>query len=216
MTFTGFGEYAIDFFDGLEQDNSKAYWDDNKETYQRDVRAPMEALLADLADEFGPGKVFRPYRDVRFSKDKTPYKNHCGGVVEAGRGGGAYYVQVGPAGMLVGGGSFAMASDQVARYRTAVAEEIHGEALRKIIAKLVKAGWTLAGEQLKSKPRGFDADHPRIDLLRHKSIYVHRTWPPDDALHERKCIDRVRKAWRQVRDFNEWCADHVGVSEGKW
>ena len=70
MTFSGFGEYAIDFYDGLELDNSKAYWEDNKETYLRDVKAPMEALLADLEKEFGPGKVFRPYRDVRFAKDK--------------------------------------------------------------------------------------------------------------------------------------------------
>ena len=87
MTFSGFGEYAIDFYDGLELDNSKAYWEDNKETYLRDVKAPMEALLADLEKEFGPGKVFRPYRDVRFAKDKTPYKTHCGGVIEKGRGG---------------------------------------------------------------------------------------------------------------------------------
>jgi uncharacterized protein (TIGR02453 family) len=216
VTFTGFGEYAIDFFDGLELDNSKAYWEDNKETYQRDVRAPMEALLHDLEKEFGPGKVFRPFRDVRFSKDKTPYKTHCGGVVESGRGGGAYYVQVSPQGLLVGGGSFAMASDQLARYRAAVDTEVHGEALRKIVTKLVKGGWTLAGDQLKSRPRGFDPDHPRIDLLKHRSIYVRRVWAPDDTLHERGCLDRVRRSWRQVRDFNEWCADHVGVSEGKW
>ena len=126
----------------------------------------MEALLAALEKEFGAGKVFRPYRDVRFTKDKTPYKDHCGGVVELGRGGGAYYVQVSSAGLLVGGGSFAMASDQLARYRTAVDDERRGEALEKIIAKLASAGWQLHGDQLKSRPRGFDADHPRIDLLR--------------------------------------------------
>ncbi|KMS71770.1 hypothetical protein ACZ91_65130, partial [Streptomyces regensis] len=97
MGFAGFGEYAIDFYDGLVADNSKPYWNANVETYRRDVRAPMEQLLAELADEFadlGEPKVFRPYRDVRFAKDKTPYKTHCGGVIEAGRGGGAYYVEI--------------------------------------------------------------------------------------------------------------------------
>jgi uncharacterized protein (DUF2461 family) len=100
VKFSGFGEYAIDFYDGLELDNSKAYWDDHKETYLRDVKAPMEALLAALAPEFGEGKVFRPYRDVRFSKDKTPYKTHCGGVIEKGRGGGAYYAQISSEGLV--------------------------------------------------------------------------------------------------------------------
>jgi uncharacterized protein (TIGR02453 family) len=214
--FTGFGEYAVDFFDGLVVDNSKAYWDDNREVYQRDVRAPMETLLAQLEPEFGAGKVFRPYRDVRFSKDKTPYKTHCGGVVETGRGGGAYYVEVSSAGLRVGGGSFHMASDQLSRYRTSVDDDRRGKELEKILAKLVRQGWQVHGDQLKSKPRGYDADHPRIDLLRHRSLYVMRVWEPDDALHEPQCGDRVRTSWRQLKDFNDWCADHVGVSEKRF
>lgn len=217
MKFAGFGEYAVDFYDGLLADNSKSYWDDNVATYHSDVREPMQALLAELNKEFsaglGEGKVFRPYRDVRFSKDKTPYKTHCGGVIEAGRGGGAYYVEVGPDGLRVGGGCFHLAADQLARFRQAVDTEIHGEALEKIIAKLRRAGWTIAGDVLQTKPRGYDAEHPRIGLLRHRSIYAVRVWEPDDTLHERACLDRVKKAWRQVRDFNEWARDHVGVSE---
>lgn len=211
MTFDGFGEYAIDFYDGLVLDNSKAYWDDNKETYLRDVRAPMEALLLALEKEFGEGKVFRPYRDVRFAKDKTPYKDHCGAVIEKGRGGGAYYVQLSPEGLMTGGGSFHMQSDQLARYRASV--DAHGVLLRKIVDKLLGQGWQLAGDVMKSKPRGFADDHPHLDLLRHRSIYVRKVWEPDDVLHEPGCLDRVRKSWRQLRDFNAWCEDHVGVSE---
>jgi uncharacterized protein (TIGR02453 family) len=217
VTFSGFGEYAVDFFDGLVEDNSKPYWDDHVETYKNDVRAPMEALLAELAPEFSDGfgepKVFRPYRDVRFAKDKTPYKTHCGAVIEQGRGGGAYYVEVGPEGLRVGGGCFHLASDQIARFRQAVDTELHGEALRKILAKLERAGWEVKGDRLKSKPRGFDADHPRLDLLRHRSVYAVRGWEPDDVLHERGALDRVRKAWRQLREFNEWARDRVGPSE---
>ncbi|MCP2166358.1 DUF2461 domain-containing protein [Goodfellowiella coeruleoviolacea] len=216
MRFTGFGEYAVDFFDGLEADNSKAYWLDHRDTYQSDVRAPMEALLAELAEEFGPGKVFRPFRDVRFSHDKSPYKTHCGGVVERGRGGGAYYVEVSAAGLLIGGGSFAMAADQLARYRTAVADERRGGELVRLLAALTRRGWELRGDRLKTRPRGVAADHPRLDLLRHRSLYVVRCWPPDDALHERAALTRVRAGWRQVREFNEWCADHVGLSARPW
>jgi uncharacterized protein (TIGR02453 family) len=181
--------------------------------YEAHVRAPMTALLGELEEEFGPGKVFRPYRDVRFAKDKTPYKTHCGAVIEQGRGGGAYYVEVGPEGLRAGGGCFHLASDQIARFRKAVDTELHGEALEKILAKLRRAGWEIRGDRLKSKPRGFDADHPRLDLLRYRSVYAIRVWEPDDVLHERGALDRVKKAWRQLREFNDWARDRVGPSE---
>lgn len=216
MIFNGFGEHAIDFYDGLNADNSKAYWDDNVETYRRDVRAPMEALLAELEPEFGEfgtPKVFRPYRDLRFSRDKTPYKTQCGGVIEAGRGGGAYYVAISSDGLRVGGGCFHMEPDQLKRYRQAVDTKIHGSKLAKIVAELTDAGWVVHGERLVTKPRGFDADHPRIELLKHKSLYVSHTWEPDDVLHQRSTLDRVRGKWRQLKDINAWAADHVGVSE---
>ncbi|HET6501220.1 MAG TPA: DUF2461 domain-containing protein [Amycolatopsis sp.] len=216
MTFAGFGEHAVEFYDGLVADNTKAYWADNLEVYRADVRAPMEAMLAELEPEFGAGfgtgKVFRPYRDIRFAKDKTPYKTHCGAVIEQGRGGGAYYVEVSPAGLRAGGGCFHLQSDQLARFRQAVDTEVHGLALEKILARLRRSGWTVTGDALRTRPRGYPEDHPRLELLRHRSLYAVRVWEPDDTLHERACLDRVRKAWRQVREFNEWARDHVGLS----
>ncbi|MDQ3406325.1 MAG: DUF2461 domain-containing protein [Actinomycetota bacterium] len=215
--FHGFGEYAIDFYDGLLADNSKSYWDANKATYDSDVRVPMQALLKELepefATDFGTAKIFRPFRDVRFAKDKTPYKTRCGAVIEPGRGGGAYYVEVGPDGLRVGGGCFHMAADQLARYRAAVAEEIHGDALRGLHAGLRRQGWELLGDRLSTSPRGYSKDHPRIDLLRYRSTYAVRVWEPDDTLHEAGTLKRVRTAWRQVRAFNEWARDHVGTSD---
>ena len=97
--FAGFGEGAVEFYDGLLADNSKAYWTDHRAIYEQDVLEPMRALLATLAPEFGPGKIFRPYRDVRFSRDKTPYKTACGASV------GPFYVQVSSDGLLVAGGA---------------------------------------------------------------------------------------------------------------
>jgi uncharacterized protein (TIGR02453 family) len=215
VTFTGFGEHAIDFFDGLTADNSKPYWEDNKAIYQTDVREPMEALLAALEKEFGDlgsAKVFRPYRDVRFARDKSPYKTNCGGVIEQGRGGGAYYVEVSSAGLRVGGGCFHLQSDQIARFRVAAADDIRGPVLEKTLDRLRRRGWEIKGDQMKTRPRDYPADHPRIDLLRYRSVYTVKVWEPDDVLHEKACLDRVRKAWREIRPFNEWAADHVGVS----
>ena len=216
MRFEGFGDGACEFFDGLEADNSKAYWHDNLALYREHVRGPMELLLVELeqafAPGFGAGKVFRPHRDIRFSADKSPYKTHCGAVVEAGRGGGAYYVEVSAEGLLVAGGCFHTAPDQLARLRTALDDEIRGERLRGLLDGLVARGWELSGDVMKTRPRGVAADHPRLDLLRHRTLHVVRRWEPDAELHERSCLDRVRQSWDEVHGLNQWCVDHVGVS----
>lgn len=207
MVFAGFGERLTDFFDGLEADNSKAYWTDHKPVYDEQVRAPMHALLTELEPEFGTGKIFRPYRDVRFSKDKTPYKTHCGATA------GPYYLQVGADGVMVAGGYYQMASDQVARFRTAVDDDRRGNDLCGRLARIGKTGLTVAGAQLKTRPRGFDHDHPRIGLLRHKSIYVWRRWPGEDLLLEPEMAAVVAETWRTIAPLAEWLADHVGPSE---
>jgi len=120
VTFPGFGDAVVDFYEGLEADNTKAYWTDNKAIYDEQVRAPMVALLADLEAEFGKGKVFRPYRDVRFAADKTPYKTQCGATA------GPHYVQVSADGLMMAGGYYRMTSAQVARFRAAVDDDRHG------------------------------------------------------------------------------------------
>lgn len=209
--FTGFGEGAVEFYDGLVADNSKAYWSDHRAVYERDVLAPMQALLAALEPEFGSGKIFRPYRDVRFSRDKTPYKTACGATA------GPFYVQVSADGLLVAGGGYRWESDQVARYRAAVDDERRGRDLEGRLAVLT--GTTLdettlvvGGDRLATRPRGVAPDHPRLDLLRHRSLYAHCGWPPDDALHEAAAKERVAVAWRAMRPLTEWIDDHVGPS----
>jgi uncharacterized protein (TIGR02453 family) len=207
VTFSGFGDGAVEFYDGLIADNSKAYWTDHRTVYEADVREPMQALLAALEPEFGRGKIFRPYRDVRFSHDKTPYKTHCGATV------GPFYVQVGADGLMAAAGYYRMAPDQVARFRAAVDDERRGGDLDKRIAALRADGLTTAGETLKTRPRGYAADHPRIDLLRHKGLYAWRGWEPDDVLHEPGTQDRVARTWRVLQPLAEWLDDHVGPSE---
>lgn len=207
MAFQGFGEDAVEFYDGLLADNSKAYWTDRRAVYERDVRAPMQELLAACEPEFGSGKIFRPYRDVRFSADKTPYKTHCGATA------GGFYVQVGSEGLMAAGGYYRMAPDQVARFRTAVDDERRGSDLQARLAALAEQGVATSGERLKTRPRGVDPDHPRLDLLRHKSLYAWREWPPDDVLHGPGALDRVVGTWRAATPLLEWLTDHVGPSD---
>ncbi len=115
MAFKGWPVSAVEFYEGLEADNSKVYWTEHKAVYERDVKGPMEALLTELADEFGEGRIFRPYRDVRFSPDKSPYKTAMGATVGDG------YVQVSADGLMAASGMYHMMPDQLDRYRKAVA-----------------------------------------------------------------------------------------------
>lgn len=214
MSFTGFPDEGLVFYEGLEADNSKTFWAAHKAEYDTFVRAPVLALLDELAPEFGTPKVFRPYRDVRFSHDKTPYKTHQGAVVTPeGRGAGAWYVQFSADGLLVSGGSWRLESDQVARYRRAVADPVQGARLQDEVDRLRAAGWAIEGERLVRVPAGSTADADRLDLLKHKSLHATRHWTPDeDWLHTRAAVDRVRAAWRELAPLNSWLADNVGAT----
>ncbi|MGH3763660.1 MAG: DUF2461 domain-containing protein [Pseudonocardiaceae bacterium] len=197
----------------LAADNSKAYWSDHRTVYDEQIRAPMVALLDELEPKFGTGKIFRPHRDVRFSSDKSPYKTHCGAVISVP--GGAFYIQVGADGLLVAGGGYQWSADQLARYRLAVDGERSGEDLSRVLTTVSnsRAALQRGGETLRSRPRGSPADHPRIDLLRHRSLYLWRSWRPDEVLHERACLVRVQESWRTTRPLVQWLARHVGAAE---
>ena len=214
MSFTGFPDEGLVFYEGLEADNSKAYWTQHKADYETHVRAPFQALLDEVAPEFGTPKLFRPYRDVRFSADRTPYKTHQGAVVRGDEGVlGAWYVQLSADGLMVGGGVWRMESDQVARSRRAVTDDLQGPRLAAEVERLTAAGYGIGGDRLVRPPKGFAVDDDvRADLLLHKALTVHRQWEPADWLHEREALDRVRTAWRDFVPLNRWLAGNVGVT----
>ena len=213
MTFSGFPDEGLVFYEGLEADNSKAYWSQNRHLYEAHVRGPMQALAEELAPEFGISKLFRPHRDVRFSRDKTPYKTHQGAVLHLdGRGVGSVYVQISADGLRVAGGCWRLQPDQVERYRRAVADDVQGPRLAAEIERLRRGGWDIDGDRLVRTPRGYPADHPRLALLQHKALHASQQWEPADWLQERTALERVRDAWRQVTALNAWLADNVGAT----
>jgi uncharacterized protein (TIGR02453 family) len=213
VSFEGFPDECLLFYEGLEADNSKTYWNRNKAVYDAHVRAPLLALLEELGPEFGTAKVFRPYRDVRFSNDKTPYKTHQGAVVSLdGHGAGSWYVQISAEGLHVAGGAWRLESDQVERFRRAVADDVQGPRLQAEVERLAAAGFGISGERLTRVPAGYSADSPRADLLKHKSLHANRGWAPADWLYERRALDQVRAAWQEMRALNTWLADNVGAT----
>lgn len=212
-TFNGFSDRVFEFYDGLVADNTKSYWAEHKTVYETEVRGPMQALVAELAPEFGDAKLFRPYRDVRFSKDKSPYKTHQGAFVAVEPGIG-YYLQIDTEGLLAGGGFHHHAPAQVERYRRAVDDESSGTGLARVLTGLRDADFDIEGERLKTKPRGYDADHPRIDLLRFKSLTALKRFGAPDWLLTREAVDHVRDTWRRLVPLNEWVVRNVGPPEG--
>ena len=205
--FQGFPSAALDFYDDLEIDNTKSFWTAHKDVYDTCVKAPMLALTAALEDEFGTAKVFRPYRDVRFAKDKTPYKDHQGAYVSSNSGSG-WYVQLSSAGVFVGVGYYGPSPEALANIRAAIDDERRGSAFEKLVNGLVKKGWQLGGEKLKTSPKGYDADHPRIELLRHKSLTLGKSYGFEPVIHTPKLLTKVRTDWRAARPFVEWVGEN--------
>jgi uncharacterized protein (TIGR02453 family) len=207
MAFRGWPVEALEFFEGLEADNSKAYWQQHNGTYETVVRAPMEELLTELAPDWGEGRIFRPYRDVRFSADKSPYKTSIAATI------GYRYVQVTADGLAAGAGMWEMAPDQLERYREAVDEDGSGDQLERIVATIRGTGVEAMGHGvLKTAPKGYPKDHPRIELLRYKGIVAWREWPAGAWLGTRKAKDRVVDLFRAAEPLNVWLASHVGPS----
>ena len=214
MVFQGWPAEALEFYEGLEVDNTKAYWTDHQAVYLDQVRAPMEDLLTDLAPEFGEGKIFRPHRDVRFSADKSPYKTAMGAQLSGGG-----YIQLSSEGLAAGLGTYVMAKDQLDRFRRAVADNRTGTELEAIIALVRGEGIEVTGrEVLKTAPRGYPKDHVRIEWLRHKSLIAWREWTVGAWLGTPKAKDRVVDFLHQARPLQVWLDTHVGDSEleGAW
>jgi uncharacterized protein (TIGR02453 family) len=186
-SFQGFADDSGRFFHTLAKHQDRVWFGKHKEEYEQGWAQPMAALLAAIADKLDAAypdvdlaepKVFRLHRDVRFSKDKAPYKTHVSGLLAAKRVGAvtelpaALYVQFGTE-TFCAAGQYGMRGDALARYRAAVVDDAKGKELAKLVAKLEKAGFSLgAMEVMKKVPRGLDAAHPRERLLRHKGLVM--------------------------------------------
>jgi uncharacterized protein (TIGR02453 family) len=207
MAFKGWPVEALEFYEGLEADNSKVYWTEHKATYTTAVHAPMADLLSELAKEFGEGRIFRPYRDVRFSADKSPYKTSIAATVGAG------YVQLSADGLMAGSGQYHMAPDQLERYRQAVAGDATGPALEQTISSLTDAGIDVHGsEPLKTAPKGYARDHPRVELLRYRGLVAMKQWPVAPWLGTSAAKTRIVDTFRAARPLCEWLDENVGES----
>ncbi|RLV47898.1 DUF2461 domain-containing protein [Nocardioides mangrovicus] len=209
--FAGFPVAALDFYDDLELDNTRSFWTAHKAIYDEAVRAPMVALTQALEKEFGAAKIFRPYRDVRFAKDKTPYKTHQGAYVGVAPATG-WYVQVGAPGVRVGAGFYGADAPTLARIRAAIDDDRTGPELEAMLRRLERKGFERGGDRLKTSPRDYDRDHPRIDLLRHRSLVMGRSYGFEPVVHTADLLAEVRRDWRALKPLVQWVAFRTGTA----
>ncbi|HLH27788.1 MAG TPA: DUF2461 domain-containing protein, partial [Acidimicrobiales bacterium] len=200
MAFRGWPTEAIRFFEGLEADNSKAYWSAHKDEYEQCVRRPMAELLEELSARYGEGRIFRPYRDVRFSRDKSPYRTNVAATLSGGG-----YVRLDADVLGVGAGIYMMSADQLARYRAAVDDDASGRELERIVAGLAEKGIEVSSHDvLKTAPRGYSRDHPRLGLLRQKDLVAWQEWPVGDWIATVEPKRRVVGFLRATTRLREW------------
>ena len=204
--FSGFPVAALDFYDDLEVDNTRSFWEQHRAVYEESVRAPMLALTGALAPEFGEAKVFRPYRDVRFAKDKTPFKTHQGAFVAAGPSTGLLRRGLARAGCAPGPASTEPSRPRLAAFRAAVDHDLTGAAARGDRRRVARRGWDVGGDRLKTVAarlrRGPPAHRPAAPpvAVRRPLARLRAGDPPPELL------DLVRADWQTLRPLVGWLA----------
>ena len=186
MVFTGFGDPTFTFLRDLGRNNDKTWFQAHRAAYEDDLLEPAMGFIeaiAPLLARFSPGvraepkiggSMMRINRDIRFSKDKRPYKDHLDMTFKVGpaKTSPGYWFRLTPKELILGAGMHMLDKPDLERYRKAVDADRSGVDLAKIVTKEERAGYDVGGEHYKRVPAGFAPDHPREALLRHAGIYV--------------------------------------------
>lgn len=212
--FDGFTPEVRTWFQGLMADNSREYFAAHRDFFERSIRGQMDALLSELADEFGGEvKLFRQNRDLRFSPDKSPYKTNTYGIVSgSGIAAQGLYASISAHGLVAGSGYHVMSRDQLERYREAAADGAHGPELKKRLDRAVADGLEVWGESLATAPRGYPKEHERIELLRRKSLALGATLSLGSGIGRADGLSFVAGTWRATAPVTGWLDEHVGAS----
>lgn len=204
--FNGFPAEAFEFFEQLARHNDRDWFQAHKDVYERACREPMKGLVAELGANPATTKLSRINRDMRFSRDKGPYRTYIAAGVRGN------YLSLSAAGLYVGTGLYKPEPAVLERLRNAIDSNESGRTLQGIVTSLRRKRYHVdTHERLMSAPRGYSADHPRIELLRMKDIFAGKTLAPEAGLSTRRAVQRIRRVMDDVRPLAEWLRVHVGA-----
>jgi uncharacterized protein (TIGR02453 family) len=202
--FTGFPREGIEFFGALAAHNDREWFLAHKDAYELTCRAPMQALAAELEPRLGEAWISRINRDMRFARNRPPYKTHIAAAM------GGLYVALSAEGMGVGAGLYKPEPAVLRRLRGAIDADTTGRQIQQIVTSLRRKGYEVKShETLSSTPRGYDPAHPRIDLLRMKDIYAFRQFAPAPWLATRSALGRIERAIGDTGPLLDWLRTNV-------
>lgn len=224
--FEGFPTETLTFLRGLSRNNDKTWFDAHRDDYEANWLEPARRFVVAagprldkvapgvVADPRVNGSIFRINRDLRFSKDKTPYKDHLdlwfweGERATAVSG---FWLRIDPETVHVGVGAHSFDRRGLAAFRSGVADAETGDDLRRIVRSLERKGYAVAGEHYKRIPNGFDTDDAmRQRLLRHAALHVGTAFPVDAGLHSPRFVTQVVTEWRRMAPLHHWLTATVG------
>lgn len=226
--FSGFPKEALGFLAGLERNNEKEWFDEQREVYERALMEPAKALVAALAPklkQFAPtihaeprvnGSIMRMNRDVRFSKDKSPYKTHLDLIFWHGAEGRGwetpgFFFRLRPKSLLLGAGMHSLEGPLLERYRKAVADPKRGADLVKLASALRADGYDVGGEHYKRPPAGYEAEGDRARFLLHAGLYAGLEEPPPRAIHSAAFVAHCAGRFRRMKPLFDWL---IPIAEG--
>ncbi len=229
-SFVGFPEAGLRFLAELSANNRREWFNERKHIYKEQVEASAILFVTALGERLqsvhprvafdtrtnGAGSLLRIYRDTRFSKDKTPYNTHVRMVFWEGpskkESHSGFFIGIGPGGVGLYVGTHGFDKPQLERYRMAVGDDALGSELERAIESIRSGGvYELGGSHYKRVPRGFDADHPRAELLKHNSLYAYAHELTTDHMSDPKLVDFVFKHCVALSPIHRWLVEvHSG------
>lgn len=210
---TSISRTTLDFLSTLKENNNRDWFADHKAAFQKEQKKAKEfynALLLKLKthDDIESLKMFRIYRDVRFSPDKTPYKPHFAGsfVRATNKLRGGYYLRIRPGESFLAGGFWEPNKEDLLRIRKEF--EMDASEIREILADktFIKHFGKLEGESLKTAPRGFDKEHPDMDLIRMKQFIVVRNFTDEEVLSP-NFLEDINESYQAMRPYFNYMSD---------
>jgi uncharacterized protein (TIGR02453 family) len=224
MTFTGFGDATFRFMRDLGRNNDKAWFQAHRSAYEDDLLEPSMAFIeaiGPLLARFSPGvraepkiggSMMRINRDIRFSKDRRPYKDHLDMTFKVGpaKTSPGYWFRLTPSELILGAGMHMLDKPELERYRKAVDANRSGGELAKVVTKVERAGYDLGGEHYKRVPAGFIPDHPREALLRHAGVYVGTEMKVPAEARTAKFPSFCAAHYKKMAPLMDWLSANVG------
>jgi uncharacterized protein (TIGR02453 family) len=218
--FHGFPRDTVRFLSGLSRNNDKAWFEAHRDDYESFFVKPAQQLVEAIGprlEAIDPsvqavaktgGSIMRIFRDVRFAKDKSPYKDHLDLWFWSGKNKGwdasGFFFRLTPKRLMLGAGMHGFMPPVLRSYRRAVLDDRTGAALAKIVGKLRKAGYVVGGQTYKKPPRGVADDHPRVDLLRHSGLYVGWEKPHPRELGSASLVAFAAKHYAAMAPLHGW------------